>query len=403
MASVKLRLNRTKKSNDGKFPLVFQILHKRKKKVVSTKLRVCATEFDILAERILPHGVSKFTEKEVASMHRKLSKTRKLLLSEIKAFDKEWGDYTVHDVAASIGGGVRYQLLRCFDEQIASCKNENRIGMAEAYKSTKSSIFKFLKGKDIELSELNRRFVLEYESALMRQGVTRNTVAYYLRNLKTVYNRFVSIEYRNSEKYPFVNIRTSPIKTQKRSLSKNELVQLVKKKFNENEKHLDFARDIFLFSFYTRGMSFVDILHLKKSDIKNNYIIYERKKSKQRLQIALTEPLQSLIEKYSHSDEYVLPVLNSVPGNLLYKHYKKALARINRSLKIIGETLSLSITLTTYVARHSWAMQAKLLGTPMSVISEGLGHASETTTRIYLKALDSSIIDKVNESVVKLE
>lgn len=81
--------------------------------------------------------------------------------------------------------------------------------------------------------------------------------------------------------------------------------------------------------------------------------------------------------------------------------YKNASCFINRNLKIIGSKLGLSIPLTMYVARHSWASIAKSKNIPVTVISEGMGHDSEVTTQIYLAALDTSIIDRANNMILK--
>ena len=56
----------------------------------------------------------------------------------------------------------------------------------------------------------------------------------------------------------------------------------------------------------------------------------------------------------------------------------------------------------TYVARHTWATLAKQCGAPVAVISEGLGHASEKITHIYLKEFDSDVLDRINEIVTRL-
>ena len=55
----------------------------------------------------------------------------------------------------------------------------------------------------------------------------------------------------------------------------------------------------------------------------------------------------------------------------------------------------------SHVSRHSWASIAKSKNIPISVISEGMGHDSEETTRIYLASLDGSVIDKANSIILK--
>ena len=67
-----------------------------------------------------------------------------------------------------------------------------------------------------------------------------------------------------------------------------------------------------------------------------------------------------------------------------------------------GKLIGLDKPLSMYVARHSWASIAKTEGISLSVISESMGHDSESTTQIYLASLDSSVIDKANQKIIKL-
>ena len=81
--------------------------------------------------------------------------------------------------------------------------------------------------------------------------------------------------------------------------------------------------------------------------------------------------------------------------------YIYASHNINRGLKLIGAKLGLPVPLTMYVSRHAWASIAKSKNIPLSVISEGMGHDSEATTRIYLASLDTAAIDKANSMILK--
>ena len=97
---------------------------------------------------------------------------------------------------------------------------------------------------------------------------------------------------------------------------------------------------------------------------------------------------------------YILPIIISDEDDDR-KQYKNALGRINVSLKKIAQMIGLSMPLTMYTARHTWASVAKSKNIPISVISEGMGHDSEETTRIYLATLDTSIVDKANNLILK--
>ena len=160
------------------------------------------------------------------------------------------------------------------------------------------------------------------------------------------------------------------------------------------------ARDLFMFSFYARGMPFVDIVFLKHDSIINGIIYYERNKTGQRMQVRVIPPLAALIEKYRSSYPYVLPYITSFSDRTSYMQYRYALGNVNRLLKRLGRRLHLPLVLTTYVARHSWATIAKEEGFSIASISEGLGHTSEATTQIYLQSFNSEVIDKINEQVV---
>lgn len=168
-----------------------------------------------------------------------------------------------------------------------------------------------------------------------------------------------------------------------------------------NFSELDYARDIFMLSFFMRGMSFIDMAYLKKTDLKNGYINYRRRKTGQLLTIAWTREMQSIIDKYPENPTpYLFPIIRTEGINERYA-YRNASYNVNHSLKRISAKLGLQIPLTMYVARHSWASVAKSKGIPLSVISEGMGHNSESTTRIYLASLDTSVIDRANALIIK--
>ena len=83
------------------------------------------------------------------------------------------------------------------------------------------------------------------------------------------------------------------------------------------------------------------------------------------------------------------------------RKYKTALYRVNVVLKTVAQSVNRPVPLTMYCARHSWASIAKSKNIPISVISEGMGHDSEETTRIYLASLDTSVVDKANSLILR--
>ena len=173
------------------------------------------------------------------------------------------------------------------------------------------------------------------------------------------------------------------------------------------------ARDTFLMSFYLRGISFIDLAHLRKSDLKDGYLHYTRRKTGQCLTIRWEDDMQELMEKYqaqTASSPYLFPFLvddgNKRRDKTIDKKedearlYHNAEARISYHLRKLGAKIGIKGKLTLYVARHSWATAARDNDISISVISEALGHHSETTTQIYLNSIKSSEVDDANAKIL---
>jgi transposase len=158
---------------------------------------------------------------------------------------------------------------------------------------------------------------------------------------------------------------------------------------------------MFMFSFYTRGMSFVDMAYLKKSDLQNDILTYRRRKTGQELSIKWEKCMAEIVAKYPDNHiNYLLPIIKEKENER--KQYDNALHLVNYRLKDLSKILKLQRPLTMYVARHSWASAAKAKNVPLSVISEGMGHDSEATTQIYLASLETSVVDKANKMILGL-
>ena len=221
-----------------------------------------------------------------------------------------------------------------------------------------------------------------------------------MRILRAVYNRAVE-KNLTANQNPFKHVYTGIDKTVKRALPLKTIRQ-IKNLDLSLLPSLEFVRDMFLFSFYTRGMSFIDMAYLKKKDLSNGILSYRRRKTGQQLFIRWEKCMQEIVEKYDNpQSEYLLPIIKPMNGNERTQ-YQNAMCMINRKLKTIGNMVGVQLPLTMYTARHSWASIAKNKNVPISVISEGMGHDSELTTQIYLASLDTTVVDKANSMILDL-
>ena len=403
ITSVKLMLNKSRILNNGSYPLVFQVIHNRRKKLLYTGYRMKEEVFDESEGKIMNGVGSTFTATEVVKMNRELRKMRNQIDIRIRQLERTREEFTVEDILTQNAFGTgksQFYLLRYINAQIERKQELKKVGMAAAYKSTRSSLAKFIGCPDVRMSEVDLAFVRRYEDFLYSNGASGNTVSYYLRNLRSLYNQAVTDGYHPRGEYPFAKAQTRPAKTVKRALSRTDMQNLADLNL-ENEPELEFTRDLYLFSFYAQGMAFVDIVLLKKTDICNGVLTYSRHKSKQLIRIVVTPQMQGVIDKYNTENEYLFPIISGEYASG-YQKYRLALGRINRHLKKIAVVADIKVPLTTYTARHTWATLARDYGAPISVISAGLGHTSEEMTRVYLKDFDVSMLNQVNSIVTNL-
>jgi len=137
---------------------------------------------------------------------------------------------------------------------------------------------------------------------------------------------------------------------------------------------------------------------LKWQDIDGTTISYIRNKTKGRFIITILPPVQEILDYYRSNalpTEYVFPILlrdGLTPAQIDHRK-KKTLAKYNLDLKEIANHCSINKSLSSYVARHSFANCLKQKGVATDVIGESLGHKNLTTTQVYLKELGSTVLD----------
>ncbi len=292
----------------------------------------------------------------------------------------------------------RYYLFVFMESVIGLLLSNGRAGTAEKYRSALNSFRTFRGGKDLCLDELDGEVMEAYQAWLLRRGVTPNTVSFYARILRAVYNRAVE-QGLTGDRHPFRRVYTGIGKTVKRALPLDVIRQIKDLDLSAVPK-MGFARDMFMLSFYFRGMSLVDMAFLKKTSLSNGAITYRRRKTGRVLSIEWTGEMQNILDRYpSTATGYLLPIIKSAgaDGRCSYRNMG---FNINYNLKKIARMLNLRSTLTMYVARHSWASAARDKGIAMGVICEGMGHDSEATTRIYLAGLDTALVNGANSLIL---
>ena len=376
MATVKVKFRASSvATKEG--TLFYQVIHKRIVRQIHTGYKLFPAEWDAIhSEVILPSATSESRRDYLLSLKNSLMEDSIRLKNIITRLERSGIAYTSDSLVELYCASTENNGFVSFTLNLI--KELNQVGKhrtAETYMTTLNSFIRFRKGKDVLLEEVDSSLMMKYESFLKSTGICPNTTSYYMRNLRAIYNRAVEKDL-TVQRSPFKYVYTGIDKTVKRAIPLEEIRRLRELDLTKSPS-LAYARDIFMFSFYTRGMSFIDMAFLRKKDLQNGILSYRRQKTGQQLFIKWEKPMQEIINKYdTQGSPYLLPIIR-------------------------GMQLGLSIPLTTYVARHAWASIAKSKNISLSVISEAMGHDSENTTRIYLASLDASLVDKANSLILK--
>lgn len=393
MATVKVKLRPS--TVPGKAGTIYyQLTHLRQVKQITTKIHLHPKNWDSNNTQII------FTDSTSYLLQCKIDRDLDRLKKIICKMDTECANYTVNEIIEKFHQtNSDYTITDFLNKQIQKLKNDNRRGTARNYNKTLKSLKAFMKNTDSTFNIVTEQFVESYNTFLIQRGVVRNTISFYMRIFRSVYNKAVTQKIVE-QTFPFKNVYTGVDKTRKRAVTETVISQLLSIDLKKS-KALQFARDLFIFSFYTRGMAFVDIVFLKKSNIQNGYITYVRHKTGQELTIKIETKLQNIINRYEKKDSpYVFPILNTEDGNKAYSQYEIALNYYNRQLKRLSNFLEPNINLSSYTPRHTWATTARNKNVPLSIISAGMGHSSERTTLIYLTKIENSVIDEVNKTII---
>ena len=289
--------------------------------------------------------------------------------------------------------------LAVFVEQlIQDLRREGRVRTSETYHGALASFKKFLQGKDIAISAIDSTLIANYEHHLKEQGLISNSTSFYMRVLRTIYNKAVACHY-TTDKQPFAKVYTGIGKTVKRAISL-ESIQRISHLTGLSKKE-EWARDLFLLSFYTRGMSFIDLANLSPQNIKDGILTYRRHKTGQEIIMRWEPQMQAIVNRHpSANSKYLLPIIKRSNGHERCQ-YREGLRIVNAMLKPVGRKAGLNEPLTMYVARHSWASIARSMNVPLNIISQGMGHTSEQTTQIYLKSLSNKGLDAANANIIQ--
>lgn len=374
----------------GKGIIYFQIIRKRVIRQFNPEIRL-SNDMWI--------GSNSFPCTKDEEVNERIKQHLKQINQCIETLEKSSSNYSADDVIIAIQDDrnnlINYITL-ISERLLLSGKRKT----SDNYKNLANRLNEFTGNDYTSIHDIDCDFVESFEAWLLSRGVKRNTSSFYIRNLRAVWNKAIDNGLLPPTIIdPFKHVYKGVDDTVKRAISVDDIKKIKSINLKAYPK-LDFARDLFMFSFYTRGMSFIDIVGLKKENIQEGMISYQRRKTGKLIHIKLEKDIKRIIDKYIRVDsDYIFPIATCKADE--YTKERNCLEYTNKNLKELAVYCNISANLTMYVARHSWASIAhNVANVPISVISKGMGHSNEKVTQVYLASFGNKDIDKANENVI---
>ena len=395
MSSIKTVL-RKKVLSDGTFPVCLRVTKNRKTKFFNTIFKTTENEWDFSS------GCFNRKNSNYIQNNRLLLKFKDRALKIYSDLQLEKEYFNLDDFSKRFrfdNNPASGYVFPFWEEIITEMKLAGRMGNATMYEETMKSVKQFCRFKKIRFQDITNSFLNKYEAWLRSRGGTDGGISIKQRTLRALYNKAIERDIIKDINHPFKTYKISKLKGQgiKKALDFDQVTKIIN--FDVSlYPHLKDARNYFVFSFYTRGMNYTDMMVLKWKDIDTTTVSYIRNKTKGRFVITILPPVQEILDYYQQHalpTKYVFPILlkDGLTPAQIDNRKKKTLAKYNRDLKEIAGLCSINKSLSSYVARHSFANCLKQKGVATDVIGESLGHKDLTTTQVYLKELGSSVLD----------
>ncbi|WP_037318648.1 site-specific integrase [Salegentibacter sp. Hel_I_6] len=399
MITIKI-VQRTKKLTDGLYPIFLRVTKDRQTKYYKTPFSSEISEWSAST------GTFNKKMKNHFQYNRLLVKIKDRAYQVASEIEIQNPDYTLEDfdkLYRVTFNPVKNDVFAFFDEIVEEMTYAGRVGNAKSYKDTKTSVQIFHKSKKLSFREVNSTFLSKYDAFLRSRGGTDGGVGVKMRAIRALFNKAIERGIVKESLYPFKKYKISGLRGKgfKRALDFEEIMRIVNVDLSKH-RHLIDTRNYFVFSFYTRGMNFADMMGLEWKDVEKNVIYYTRAKTKGNFSIAIMPPVREILDYYrinGYGNKYVFPLLyreNYTPTQLADRKHKM-LGIYNKNLKELATICEITKNVSSYVARHSFANCLKQKGVATDVISESLGHQNLSVTQAYLKELDTQVVDKALE------
>ena len=216
---------------------------------------------------------------------------------------------------------MKKESFTLFMKQVAvDLQQSGNLGTAHVYRSTLNAILTFQGSDRLSFWEITPEWLKHFEGSLRARGCSWNTVSTYLRTLRAVYNRAVDLRKASYVPHLFRSVYTGTRADRRRALDMEDMKKVFARLLQSDAitPAMKGAQELFILMFLLRGLPFVDLAYLRKSDLRGNVISYRRRKTGRPLSVTLTTEAMFLLQKYMNREEqspYLFPILHSDEGS----------------------------------------------------------------------------------------
>jgi hypothetical protein len=426
MAKVELTLYKWKTLSNETNPIMLRVSKDKKRIMFATGLSCVPKQWND------EYGLF-VNDKRVVADHENLNKVLKGITTKaddiIKEFDRLKIDWTLKQFSNAYKKKetVKLNPAGYFENHIQKLRDAGKFGNADMFHSTLAILRIFRPKFDkLEFPDIDRDFIQDFDTFLrLERNAKDTTISVYMRTFATLLNAAIADDLMQPGAYPFskskwdkgYKISELNTKTKKRFIPVEYLQKL--RDFNFDDLRLETARNLFLFSFYCRGINWIDMAYLTPDNVEKTFskdgkpikvINYIRAKTHKPFDIKINSDIQKLLDWFKsmpHCEPYLLPIVTKPEhtGEALRQHIRDRRSKYNKALADIVKIDELAFPeslqkITSYYSRHSYAMRLRETGKNVELISEALGHADLTTTNIYLDSFGRDAVAAASEGLI---
>ncbi len=387
--SVKVVSDIRRAKDENRFPLKLRLTFKGLRKYYATGYDASPEDWERINSDKASGDLRKIKIEISATEKKAILCIEKIVPFSFKQFEKVFFDQK-----------IRYENLKsAFDAYIDQLKANEQWGTATSYQTACNALHKFK--SHISLEDITKEFLQKFERSILDEGKSITTVGIYLRPLRAIINLAKDTGAFRPDAYPFGKrkyvIPTG--KNVKKALAIDQIRQIFDYK-TVPESSMEMAKDFWIFTYLCNGINMMDIAHLRGKDLDARSIRFVREKTKRTTKgdpITITAArnayINDIVSKWGKAnclpDEYVFNIINmDDSAELGRKKIQQFTKQVNKWMRRMGEDLNFELSLTTYVARHSFATILLRNGAPMTFASQSLGHSSILTTQKYFAGFD---------------